>query len=237
VAQSPPANAAYFFTYEALKRVGLSATGGSYDAAVFFIAGALSELSSSLVFVPFDVVKSRLQLGANPSRATGGLVAATTNYASLPAALAGIYREAGVRGLTAGWGAGLLLDSTFSGTQFLLYELAKRTVRRARRRDPTPAETLACGCLAGGLAAAVTNPLDVVASRLQCQDAARRYGINFATVLGATIREGPVALWRGSLPRVMQIAPLSALSFTVYEGMRRYLKDTALFRPADPPLA
>jgi len=235
ITQSPPANAAYFFTYETLKAAAFSVVGGpggQYDSAVFFIAGGLSELASSLCFVPFDVVKSRLQLGDNPARATGGVVALERNYPSLHTALAGIYRESGIRGLTAGWSAGLALDMTFSGTQFLLYELSKRAVRRAKRRDPTAGETLACGCVSGGIAAGLTNPLDVIASRLQCQDDKRGYGSTFASVLRATLREGPIALWRGTLPRVAQIAPLSALSFTVYEGMRRYLKDSALFRDA-----
>lgn len=237
ITQSPPANAAYFFTYETLKAAGYRLAGGNaaYEPAIFFVAGGLSELASSLCFVPFDVVKSRLQLGTNPARATGGIVAAQHNFPSLGAALTGIYRESGVRGLTAGWSSGLMLDSTFSGTQFLLYELAKRGVRRARRRDPTTAETLACGCVSGGFAAAITNPLDVVTSRLQCQDAARGYGTTFSTVLRATVAEGPVALWRGTVPRVAQIAPLSALSFAVYEAMRRHLKDTALFRDGDTP--
>jgi solute carrier family 25 S-adenosylmethionine transporter 26 len=232
VAQSPPANASYFLTYEMLKKYALNVTNGEYPAAVFFLAGGLSELVSSLFFVPFDVVKSRLQLGENPNRATGGIVSATKNFSSLPAAMRGIYKESGVRGLTAGWGAGLLLDMSFSGTQFLLYEQFKRMVKRKVKRDPTAMETLLCGCVSGGIAAAITNPLDVIVSRIQCQDANRGYGTKMSTVFKATVAEGPIALWRGTLPRVAQIAPLSALSFAVYETMRRYLKDTALFREA-----
>lgn len=250
MAQSPPSNAMYFFVYEALKSLGLRITGGEHEPLVFFLAGSASECASSLVFVPLEVTKARLQLGTNPNRATGGIVSATTNYRSFPAAMAAIYRESGFAGLTAGWRANLILDATFSGTQLLLYELTKRAVIRRNKAAmeaggvgagqvlapedyaPTTGQTLAVGCIAGGLAAAATNPLDVVASRLMCQDASRGFGTGFRSVFASMWKEGAVALWRGALPRVTQIAPLSAISFTVYETVRKYLGSSGILRNA-----
>lgn len=233
IAQAPPANATYFFCYEGLKSLGLKLTNAdpATESAVYFLSGACSEIASSVLFVPLEVAKARMQLGNNPHRATGGIVPHQTNFRHLHRALVGIYRESGVRGLTAGWQAGLALDAAFSGTQFLFYEQLKKLLRRVQQRDLTTGETLLAGCVSGGIAAALTNPLDCIASRIQSQvHGTVGYGSSFLHVLRNTIAESPIALWRGTLPRVMQVAPLSAVSFGVYEAGRRYLKDTALFR-------
>jgi hypothetical protein len=89
---SPPNSAVYFSTYEICKQAGLSLTGnqlimsrncensrsltlnapspshlffadGAHSSAVFFVSGALSELTSSLITLPLEVAKSRLQVG------------------------------------------------------------------------------------------------------------------------------------------------------------------------------
>ncbi len=64
-----------------------------YHSGVHFLAGGVAEFCSSILFVPFDVVRSRLQLGCNPNRATGGLVPDTRNYPSISAALSSIWRK------------------------------------------------------------------------------------------------------------------------------------------------
>ena len=293
LAQGPPSTALYFLTYEAAKAAGLRATEGRHADLVFFASGAASELFASVVFVPLEVVKSRMQLGANPRRATGGVVAAEANFRTVREALAGIYAERGLAGLTAGWQAGFVQDVAFSATQFLIYENLKQAAldRRRRRRaaaagggagEATPhasslassssssspssssslpssasaaaeaaadepalptAETLLCGCVAGGVAAALTNPLDVITSRLMVQDggaAGGGYGAGrgMAGVLAATLRdEGAAALWRGTLPRVAQVAPLSAIAFAVFEGMRGWFASAGFLRGAENPHA
>ena len=224
---SPVSNAVYFTVYERLKYSMNSALGPGYEPVVFFAAGGLSELASSLLVVPMEVVKARLQLGENPSRATGGLVSATYNFRGIAEGFQGVYRERGFRGLTAGWNACLLLDMCYSATQFFVYEVTKAAWTSSRDgAAPTTAQTLLSGSIAGGVAALVTNPLDVVTSRLMVQDHRNAYGGgSILRVLRATMAEAPIALWRGTLPRVAQLAPLSAVNFFVYEAVRKLLKD------------
>ncbi len=293
--QSPPSSAVYFATYEYAKAFGFWATGGRNEHLVYFTAGAMSELFASLVFVPLEVVKSRMQLGANPARATGGVVASETNFPTIRSALAGIYSERGMAGLTAGWKSGFVQDMVFSATQFLVYESLKRYYETSNERDRRSEreqqrererergarmranlgtgtgafgsaaeleqhmdhkhahhqhvhsdrggdkgsgmnvqQTLIAGSVSGGLAAAITNPLDVVTSRLMVQDAKKGYGTGMVSVWRATVKEGPGALWRGTIPRVAQTAPLSALSFAVYEGMRKWFKAARLDDTENP---
>ena len=169
MAVSPVSNAVYFTAYERLKYTLNTAAGPGYEPVVYFAAGGLAELFSSLLVVPMEVVKARLQLGENPSRATGGLVSMTKNFAGIASAFRGVYGERGFRGLTAGWNACLLLDMSFSATQFFCYEMAKRGFAAGGDGAPlSVGQTLAAGALAGAVAAFATNPLDVVTSRLMC---------------------------------------------------------------------
>ena len=232
---SPVSNAVYFTAYERLKYTLNTAVGPGFEPVVYFAAGGLAELFSSLLVVPMEVVKARLQLGVNPSRATGGLVAMTTNFTGVRDAFCGVYAERGFRGLTAGWHACLLQDMCFSATQFFCYEMAKAgwAARNERRHTGsgggvtgplTTAQTLASGAFAGAVAAFVTNPLDVITSRLMVQDHTNSYGgRSIFRVLAVTMAEAPVALWRGTLPRVAQLAPLSAVNFFVYEAVKALL--------------
>jgi len=259
LAQSPPSTAVYFYTYESAKAFGLHLTEGRNPDAVFFCAGAASELFASLVFVPLEVVKSRMQLGENPNRATGGVVSSTTNFKTVREALVEIYKERGLTGLTAGWKSGFVQDIVFSATQFLFYENLKIWKLQSKRKEVRDVnetktstnnsrgvatdystslpyyDTLLCGCISGGIAAALTNPLDVLTSRLMVQDGRGGYGGSgvFTMLRAILTKEGPSALWRGTLPRVAQTAPLSAISFAVYEAMKAYLSKSGVFRMSD----
>ena len=259
LAQSPPSTAVYFYTYESAKAFGLRLTEGRNPDAVYFCAGATSELFASLIFVPLEVVKSRMQLGENPNRATGGVVSSTTNFKTVREALVEIYKERGLSGLTAGWKSGFVQDIVFSATQFLVYENLKLWRLQSKRNEqqaqtvsikvsassyilPTNHkyelqyyDTLLCGCISGGIAAALTNPLDVVTSRLMVQDGRGGYGGSglFSMLNAILTKEGPTALWRGTLPRVAQTAPLSAISFAVYEAMKAYLSMNGVFKMSD----
>lgn len=88
-----PMNTAYFGFYHVLKSAGMKWTDHRAPSTVIVAAGAGAELLSSSLFVPFEVVRSRLQLGINPSVATAGLVPATTNYRGIVHALSRIHQR------------------------------------------------------------------------------------------------------------------------------------------------
>jgi Mitochondrial carrier protein len=256
---SLPSNAVYFASYEFAKATGLKIAGKNKegnDSFIYFFAGAFSELTTSLLFVPLENVKARLQLGQNPNQATGGVVAHHTNYQSVRHAFYGIYKERGFRGLTSGWHTGLLQDICFSATQFLCYESMKNYLLNRRRKQnssagspssssslasadlsssslsdshgedqeaTTTGENLFSGFVAGGIAAGLTNPIDVITTRLMIQDRDGKFGQGAIQVLKTTLSESPFALWRGALPRMIQIAPLMAIQFSLYEYFKGLL--------------
>jgi len=112
VTVAAPARAMYFLGYELSRRQGDKLFGPGH-AATSFLSGPVAQLSGSLLWVPMDVVKERLQIqktlpvgaaadtaavaaegGHGATRFTGSWNAATT-----------IFRTEGVRGLYRGYWA------------------------------------------------------------------------------------------------------------------------------------
>lgn len=95
-----------------------------------------------------------------------------------------------------------------------------------------------CGAFSGGLAAWLTNPIDIVTNRLMLQ----RFLWNNRADLGIRSprseiyyvstsdclqkiwsQEGIPGLWRGSSARVLSVVPLSAITFGIYGQVKRWL--------------
>ena len=78
------------------------------------------------------------------------------------------------------------------------------TIKRALGGDEdhiSLLRNLVAGCVSGGFAAAVTNPLDLVKTRLQSKDNPYR---TIGEVVRAVVRnEGIVGLWAGTMPSVV----------------------------------
>lgn len=139
--------------------------------------GFLGDLAASVVYVPSEVLKTRLQLQGrynNPHFNSG------YNYRSTVDAARTIVRSEGVPALFHGYQATLYRDLPFSALQFMFWEQFREwAVQWKGSRDlGTPLDFLT-GAAGGGLAGVITCPLDVVKTRLQTQ-------VNPATVSNAS---------------------------------------------------
>ena len=83
------------------------------------------------------------------------------------------------------------------------------TIKRALGGDEehiSLLRNLVAGCVSGGFAAAVTNPLDLVKTRLQSKDNPHK---TIGQVVRAVVKiEGIVGLWAGTMPSVVS-SPLA----------------------------
>ena len=78
-----------------------------------------------------------------------------------------VLRTQGWRGLYQGFGITTIREIPFTSLQFPLYEFLKRQLSIRVARKPLYAhEAALCGCIAGGVAAALTTPLDVLKTRV-----------------------------------------------------------------------
>lgn len=133
MAQALPMNAFWFVTYEGCKQQGMKYFDEAYAPAVHFCSAGLGELVSSIFYVPFDVVKTRMQLGKNPKLSSAGSVVASSNYSGTFSALKCIWRSEGVAGLYSGYRACIVSDCSVSALQFMFYEKLKKVLTKIRQ--------------------------------------------------------------------------------------------------------
>jgi solute carrier family 25 (mitochondrial S-adenosylmethionine transporter), member 26 len=153
--------ALFFVVYEGGKRrllpelEGLGLGGGTARAVTHMIAASGGELASCVIRVPTEVVKQRAQ--------------ALRGHSSLSAFkdILAAKNEGVFRGLYRGLGITVMREIPFTMIQFPLYEGMKRWWAQKRgKRKVNALEAGVCGCIAGGVGAGVTTPLDVLKTRI-----------------------------------------------------------------------
>ncbi|CAD51737.1 mitochondrial carrier protein [Plasmodium falciparum NF54] len=81
-----------------------------------------------------------------------------------------------------------------------------------------------CAGIGGGIAAVLTNPLDVIKTRIQTE-CFQTKGFNFFRIVSNIYyREGMRSFFKGSLARMALCIPASAVSWGTYETMKRFFK-------------
>nr|KAJ3420608.1 hypothetical protein HK105_005477 [Polyrhizophydium stewartii] len=161
-------HAAYFASYEILKAELINS--GLNPGASYFLAGGAGDIVASVLYVPSEVLKTRLQLQGhfnNPYSLSAH------NYRGTFDALSTTLQKRGIRGLYHGWGATLLRDVPFTAIQFTLYETLKASIVKHRLNGDasnlTAQHDMFAGGVAGVVAGAVTTPMDVIKTYLQTQ--------------------------------------------------------------------
>ncbi|TAQ87133.1 hypothetical protein B7494_g4524 [Chlorociboria aeruginascens] len=160
-----PGTIIFFGTYEYSKRHMIDF--GVNPQFAYLTSGFLADFAASFIYVPSEVLKTRLQLQGrynNPFFQSG------YNYKSTGHAARTIVRQEGFSALFYGYKATIFRDLPFSALQFTFYEQGQIWARQWKqsRVIGLPLELLT-GAAAGGLAGVITCPLDVVKTRIQTQ--------------------------------------------------------------------
>ncbi|GJD11998.1 Uncharacterized mitochondrial carrier [Galdieria sulphuraria] len=187
---SIPSNALTFAVYASTKRA-LEAHGNSLENVVLtdLFAGAAGEIAALTTYVPCEVVAKRMQTEA---------MGHSRHYRSIWDAFRVITQTEGIRGLYTGLTPTMLRDIPFTSLQFTFFELLKMATRRWNQREHlSHIETLNLGIIAGGLAAAMTTPFDVIKTRLQTQRIERpKYKGIFHCIILMSKEEGFLAFFK-----------------------------------------
>ena len=172
---------------------------------------------ASLVTVPADIVTQRTQVGLAPNAA---------------AAARDVFVRGGVRGFYRGLSPTLMRLCPHHAVQWTMYESLCAMVRQRNSAERvSPGESALIGGTSGALAALVTQPLDVIKTRLQT-------GVGYKGVVHAAQRiareEGLRAFGRGLVPRLLNIFPSTAIFYTVFEATKRALYADGQAKSAAP---
>ncbi|KAM7513724.1 hypothetical protein LguiA_003858 [Lonicera macranthoides] len=205
-----PASALFVGVYEPTKQKLLKIVPENLSAIAHLTAGAVGGVAASLIRVPTEVVKQRMQTG---------------QFSSAPGAVSLIVSKEGFKGLYAGYGSFLLRDLPFDAIQFCIYEQIRIGYKLAARRDLNDPENAIIGAFAGALTGAITTPLDVIKTRLMVQGSANQYKGISDCVQTIIREEGAPALLKGIGPRVLWIGIGGSIFFGVLERTKRYLAE------------
>ncbi|GJQ08610.1 hypothetical protein GpartN1_g401.t1 [Galdieria partita] len=210
---SIPSNALTFAVYSSTKRA-LQTRGNSLEQVVLIdlFAGAAGEIAALATYVPCEVIAKRMQTEA---------IGYSRQYRSVSDAFRVIIHTEGIRGLYTGITSTMLRDIPFTSLQFTFFELLKIATRKWNHREHlSHTETLNLGISAGGLAAALTTPFDVIKTRLQTQQVQQpRYKGILHCMVRISKEEGFRAFFKGMVMRVLWVAPASGITLGIYESL------------------
>ncbi|XP_072978798.1 uncharacterized protein [Typha angustifolia] len=208
-----------------------------------FIAGAIGDTLGSIVYVPCEVMKQRMQVQGTRdswmSAITKGSISQKPGthmygyYAGMFQAGHSIWKEQGPKGLYAGYWSTLARDVPFAGLMVTVYEALKDLSEYGKQRYRlnrefhlnSSIEGLLLGGLAGGFSAYVTTPLDVIKTRLQVQGSTIRYDGWLDALRKIWAAEGLNGMFKGSVPRIIWYVPASAVTFMAVEFLRDHFNE------------
>ncbi|EMS68458.1 Putative mitochondrial carrier protein PET8 [Triticum urartu] len=205
-----PASALFVGIYEPTKRKLLDMFPENLSAVAHLTAGAVGGLGASLIRVPTEVVKQRMQTG---------------QFRTAPDAVRLIVAKEGFRGLFAGYGSFLLRDLPFDAIQFCIYEQLRIGYKLMAKRELKDPENALIGAFAGAITGAITTPLDVLKTRLMVQGQTKQYSGIVSCAKTILREEGPGAFLKGIEPRVLWIGIGGSIFFGVLEKTKSVLAE------------
>ncbi|XP_029178078.1 mitochondrial glycine transporter-like isoform X1 [Nylanderia fulva] len=171
--------------------------------------GITARSMSGALLIPITVVKTRFESGVY-------------KYNSISEALWLIYKQEGVRGLSSGLVPTLLRDAPYSGLYLMFYtQLKSAATKTGTMSESQMPVHFSCGILAGILASVVTQPPDVVKTKMQL------YPNEFNGIYRATFlvykKYGVLGYFKGIVPRMLRRTLMTTMAWTVYEQLTKQI--------------
>lgn len=183
------------------------------------VTGSLARVFAGFVMMPVTVLKVRYE-------------SSFYNYTTLWTATREIIRTEGIRSMFAGFGATAIRDAPYAGLYVVFYEQLKTSFVADGFRSKLGNEedsnvngrnatvNFISAAVASTLATTVTNPFDVIKTRVQLMPATYRNMIHAMKLIIIEKKDGGVrCLFDGVGLRMARKAVSSALAWSVYEEL------------------
>lgn len=217
MAGAMPAGALQFMAYESSKShlntlLSNYTMGGMKPHFIEVCAASLGACAASLVRVPQERVKQPVQADM---------------YPNWLAAINGNLEKGGIGAFFVGTKATIMRDVPWNALSFLFFNSMKMAYESMRDMAPNQRDTMALGAIGGGLAAVIMTPVDVVKTRLMLQVANKDGVLPYSGIANCMAKvaseEGPGALLKGLMPRVLYLGPLASITMSIYEKVGKMM--------------
>ncbi len=227
-----PAHAVYFLVFEATKTMLVNRLTNAKASNKIVTdethpliasgAGIAATTALDALMTPFDMLKQRMQVLGHVRTADKP----PPSSIRLFKLAAEIYRKEGASAFYILYPTTLFTNIPFAALNFGFYEYSSSILNSSNTYNPY----LHCvlGGIAGGIAAALTNPFDCIKTALQTKGVSHnpemRAVTGFSSAARALYKEGGIrAFTRGLKPRIIFNVPGTAISWTAYEMAKEIL--------------
>ena len=195
-----------FATYEAAKKLVNPLLPRFMIPYSHFLCAATAFMSCSVVLVPGELLKQRLQAGVAKTLAGG---------------MKQIWITEGWKGFFTGYKATLIRDVPYTMLELGLYENFKSLIRWHNNKETlSQGDELMAAAVTGGIVGFLTNPLDLVKTRLMTGSPTEYKGV-FDVISQMYKKEGLSVFMNGAQARVLWLLPFTVIHLGVYEASKR----------------
>ncbi|KAI8685496.1 Mitochondrial thiamine pyrophosphate carrier 1 [Fusarium keratoplasticum] len=179
------------------------------DQKLAILTGASAGATESIVVVPFELVKIRLQDKSSAARYKGVLDCAVK-----------IIRESGPLGLYQGFESTVWRHIVWNAGYFGCIFQVRSLLPTAETKKGTMVNDLVAGSVGGTVGTLLNTPFDVVKSRIQSTTGAKEsLPWVWSGIFKVYREEGVAALYKGLVPKVVRFAPGGGIMLVVYSFM------------------
>lgn len=223
-----PTTVLYFVSYEQIRlklralhmeRLGLdSAENYKMPMIIPLAAGCSARILAVTIVNPLELIRTKMQ-------------SEKMSYREVGTAFKKMLSQHGARGLFRGLFPTIMRDTPFSSIYWASYETYKKILHISQ---PNMAQAFIGGGMAGGLAAAITCPFDVVKTHQQIEFGEKFiYSANGKKNLTGTVETvkniyktgGFSGFFSGLVPRLLKVVAACAVMISTYEFGKKFFYD------------
>ena len=203
----------YFACLEHLNQLLLSNNKHRLSAlSASLISSAVARTCQVITVCPLNVIKTRFE------------VSGFNSYNNVADAFRKIYRTEGFAGYFKGLSSVLIKEIPYSSAFYATYEYSKRKMRSLLGVRNVQLNSAVSSLIAIGLLTVVTNPLEVIRTRLQYQFFSQNEEHNYKSIVQGVYaiarKEGVRGLASGTLPVFLKKGTAGILVWTLYDTLK-----------------
>ncbi|KJE89647.1 carnitine/acylcarnitine carrier protein [Capsaspora owczarzaki ATCC 30864] len=226
-------NSILFGTFEEFKSRLSNPLTGQLSTANFVLSCTATGALESLLYCPLELVKARLQVHMQASAASSAASAATTTATTTTTAtqlgpmgmLREVVQQRGIRGLFIGLNVTMLRECPGNVMYFGAYEMFKTHYPATR---PETERIIMSGGLTGMLYWTFIYPIDLLKSKVQCDDLQSPRYRGLVHCFRVSLQEsGWRGLFVGLSPCILRAFPANGAAFVAFEFSKSFLRSQA----------